>query len=207
MKLFNFDRDWHLVQPHLHKPDVQEALRLTMGHILTFLKVDDEWDGEHGPWYYSVEDDESLDEFYCDRGCPSDPVKAMAWKRKNFASFANDRLAVRDFIPTKDSPDWYRCESEDWGLAVWQALIGKRMRPDLKWYFAMCSNPDCDVAIGINAEFESLRIEETIPEEALVLDINRKAGKWTEVIEWVPVDQQLENLRRFVERDTLRVVV
>ncbi|WP_319408778.1 hypothetical protein [uncultured Desulfosarcina sp.] len=58
INIFNFEKDWNLVEPHLNDPDVVELLNQGM---LRFSLRDDKWnhlplwdtENEHGPWEYT----------------------------------------------------------------------------------------------------------------------------------------------------------
>ena len=58
ISIFNFEKDWHLVEPHLNDPEVTELLDQGM---LRYSLRDDKWvhlplwdvENGHGPWEYT----------------------------------------------------------------------------------------------------------------------------------------------------------
>jgi hypothetical protein len=151
IRVFDLRKDWHLVSPHLHKPEVETALARGMNAYRAMrARLAAEETGGAGEWtnpwnpQYGPLDNDSSDYWVCrcdelleeaiERGevqfkWPEDKNddEAMEEAMEKFSELAGE------FYPKPDSVDWYILHNAGHYLASWEKELAKCVFPDLEW--------------------------------------------------------------------------
>lgn len=149
--VFDFDMDWKLVRPHLHRPEVEQALNrgMTAYRAMRARLCSDDCPGpnlwqlpycaEQGPlscdstdyWLYRTE---TLLEAAISNGTikfdwPEENAdeKTMEDASETYSALQNQ------FYPKPDTLEWYQLSNAAHYLAPWLLELGKCVYPKLEW--------------------------------------------------------------------------
>jgi hypothetical protein len=160
VSVFDFKKDWALVEPHLNDPEVFELLNEGMlmysqNHGWKHLPL---WDPNNdiGPWEYARGDGHASDAL--DKVNEDPETQALYKKYEMICSnegFEFDELMYEDinpkmekiseayweewneierkYLPKKNTYRWYQCTSAGWYLKDWQLALAKMVFPDYTW--------------------------------------------------------------------------
>ena len=149
IQVFDFEHNWHLIQPHVNHPNAQVALdRGIRGYLLTrvgncveaglnpthWLDSLSEYDSEQGPWTYGpIYQHEELDQM------AEEEAERAGFKWKEVDGEISDEENERHdkfcskFLPKPNEYRWYQLYGACHWLAPWHKEIGKLAFPKLNW--------------------------------------------------------------------------
>lgn len=139
IQVFDFEKDWHLVEPHLNHPKVKNAL------------IREGFDLAAGPWTDTTSDywaqkimDRANDAIAKGdvRWEPADPDDPTEEEWEEYFKIE------RQFEPKPDSYEWYQCFHGCHWLAPFLRELGKRAFPSLTW--KLMKGDDHSLAFGTN---------------------------------------------------------
>jgi hypothetical protein len=149
VEVFNLKDKWHLVQPHLHHPEVTKALKASMDLYLEAHRAFNisigsdpdfwprEYDLEDGPWgfgtsdYWLMEVDRRF-EAAQDRGEVHLPPFADDGEPTEEELEVEGKLRSR-FCPQPGTYEWYLLPNGCFCVVDWLCELGKQVFPTLVW--------------------------------------------------------------------------
>jgi hypothetical protein len=163
IEIFDFEKDWNLVEPHLDEPKLLKLLNKAMRRFSIRHKPIDMpiWDptDDIGPWKYGTRpciheerarreasegpEVEALIEEYL-AICEIENVEFDETvystdhedpkKREIAEAFIEKSLQIIDkYLPQKGTYQWYQCYTAGSYLKKWQLALAKKIFPDYKW--------------------------------------------------------------------------
>jgi hypothetical protein len=150
IEVFDFEKNWHLIEPHL--PMAERSLNIGLTEYLKHGARVSEEDGldptpwratynpEHGPWSYSyklqtwnkkvvlkLENAVETGVLYWDRPKQGDSQAVVEEKMATYSKLA------QFFLPKPNTYEWYQAFGVCHWLVPWQLVLGRRVFPNLNW--------------------------------------------------------------------------
>jgi hypothetical protein len=169
VSVFDFKKDWALVEPHLSDPEVLELLNEGMldfskDHGWKHLPL---WDpaNDIGPWEYALGDshatyasnrlnddpefkasDEKYERICSDEGFEFEGVfyEGDDPKKKQIFKVYNEdfRKIERKYLPQKNTYRWYQCFQAADYLKIWQLALAYKVFPEFQWLVLEKDDPE-----------------------------------------------------------------
>jgi hypothetical protein len=161
IEMFDFEKDWSLVEPHLGNPKLVKLLNKAMHKFSIRHKPIDLpiWDStdDIGPWEYggrpniheqhavrkaSAEEEALIEEYkqICEKeNLEFEEIVSKAEhedpKKDEIAEafFVKYFRIVEKYFPQKNTYPWYQCYTAGSYLKKWQLALAKKIFPDYKW--------------------------------------------------------------------------
>jgi hypothetical protein len=169
VSVFDFKKDWALVEPHLNDPELLELLNegmleFSQDHPWKHLPL---WDpaNNKGPWEYAVGNGHASDAL--DKVNEDPETQALYKKYEMICSndgFEFDELMYEDinpkmkkaseayaeefgkimdkYLPKKNTYRWYQCFCAGCYLQFWHLALAEKVFPDFEWDIFEKDNPD-----------------------------------------------------------------
>jgi hypothetical protein len=170
VSVFDFKKDWALVEPHLNDPEVLEQLNAGMlmfsqHHGWKDLPI---WDPNNdiGPWQYARSD--GHEEYAIDKVDDDPAAQALGEKYEKICENEGftledafegepenptmDRIVktyneefndlVQKYLPKKNTYRWYQCFRAGCYLDIWHLALAEKVLPDYEWYIFENELPD-----------------------------------------------------------------
>lgn len=199
IEVFDFKKNWDVIVPHLHHPDVEAALAhgmnayrvmrgsLSIAHTGGPGTWIEPWDPERGPldndstnhWALRCNEllDEAIESGEIEFEWPEDDdVEAMGQALQKHSELASQ------FYPKPDSLEWYQLHNAGHYLAPWQRALGRRIFPELVWkimtgdFHSTAYGTDKDGEIKIIFDILSFEIEGWTATEIIEASSARREG-------------------------------
>jgi hypothetical protein len=162
IEIFDFEKDWNLVEPHLDDPKLLKLLNKAMRRFSIHHKPMDLpiWDpsDDIGPWRYGKtyfheerarrnasegpEVGALIDEYLAICEIENFEFDETVYstdhedpkKREIAEAFIEKSLQIIDkYLPQKGTYQWYQCYTAGGYLKKWQLALAKKIFPDYKW--------------------------------------------------------------------------
>jgi len=161
VEVFDFEKHWRRVQPHLKKRDVREALKIGMSQFFRYVKRrrPPVWDlrKNSGPWHYTPVEAHSDYAFNMTMKDPALEVvgrkfekilekEGLDWNVLNDVSSKNPKIRRiakayekernkigEKYWPKRNTYRWYQCFFAAAYLADWHKKLAKRLFPAYEW--------------------------------------------------------------------------
>jgi len=169
VSVFDFKKDWALVEPHLNDPELLELLNegmleFSQDHPWKHLPL---WDPNNniGPWEYAVGDGHA--KYALDKENEDPETQALYKKYERICSnegFEFEELMYEDidpkmkkiseayweesnkimckYLPKKNTYRWYQCFCAGCYLQIWHLTLAEKVFPDFEWDIFEKGNPD-----------------------------------------------------------------